>query len=115
MIPRKYVSLHRETLGKQCVLWPTHTHHSWRVKTKKIDNDLYFKKGWKVFAKDHSLKYGDLLIFRHVQNSEFDVDVLDMSGTPREPVVSEYQQLIRNAARVRPRYNGKRLIIRFCK
>ncbi|KAK1383359.1 hypothetical protein POM88_021094 [Heracleum sosnowskyi] len=101
MIPRKYVSLHRETLGKECVLWPTHTRDSYRVKTKKIEDELYFKKGWKVFARDHSLKYGDLLVFRHVQNSEFDVDVLDMSGTPREPVVSENQPV------ARPRYTGR--------
>lgn len=107
MIPRKYVSLHRETLGRKCVLRPTHAHDSWRVKTKKIDNELYFKKGWKAFAKDHSLKYGDLLIFRHVRNFEFDVDVLDMSATPREPVAFESEQRFRNAARVQPRNIGR--------
>ncbi|XP_074375127.1 B3 domain-containing protein REM14-like [Apium graveolens] len=108
MIPRKYVSLHGETtLGKKCVLWPTHTRYSWPVKTKKIDNELYFKKGWKVFAKDHSLKYGDLLIFRHVRNSEFDVDVLDISGTPREPVVFENVQRSRNSSRAQPGQTGR--------
>ena len=92
--------LHRETLGKECVLWPTHTSDSWRVRTKCIDDELYFKKGWKKFAKHHSLQFGDMLIFRHVQNSEFDVDVVDKSCIPRKTLAFRTDQVMKDSAPV---------------
>lgn len=95
--------LHRQTLGKKCVLWPTHSRDSWRVRTKLIDNDLYFKKGWGAFAKHHSLQFGDMLVFRHVRNSEFDVDVVDKSGTPKDNIfASKKDQLMKDIAPTPP-------------
>ncbi|KAL1824352.1 hypothetical protein ACET3Z_011130 [Daucus carota] len=110
LIPRKYVMLHRETLGKECVLWPTHTSDSWRVRTKCIDDELYFKKGWKKFAKHHSLQFGDMLIFRHVQNSEFDVDVVDKSCIPRKTLAFRTDQVMKDSAPV-PTSRKKKAIL----
>ncbi|KAK1383364.1 hypothetical protein POM88_021099 [Heracleum sosnowskyi] len=98
LIPRKYAMLHRETLGKECVLWPTHTRDSWHVRTKLIENELYFKKGWGAFSKHHSLQFGDMLIFRHVRDSEFEVDVVDKSATPKETLASKKDQLMKDIA-----------------
>ncbi|KAL8124822.1 hypothetical protein AgCh_012467 [Apium graveolens] len=100
MIPSKYAMLHPEILGKECVLWPTHTRDSWPVRTKRIDNELCFKKGWSKFAKHHSLQFGDMLIFRHVKNSEFDVDVVDKSGTSKETLAFKKDVLMKATAPV---------------
>lgn len=80
------------------MLWPTHTRDSWPVRTKLINDELYFRKGWRAFAKHHSLQFGDMLIFHHVHNSEFDVDVVDKSGTPKETLASGKDQLMKDTA-----------------
>lgn len=88
LIPPKFVMLHRGTLPKKCTLKPTGSQSSWPVKTKLIDTHLYFTKGWKAFAQHHSLQYGDMLIFRYAQDSEFYVDMFDKSCCLREPVTT---------------------------
>ncbi|XP_074375126.1 B3 domain-containing protein Os03g0212300-like [Apium graveolens] len=98
LIPRKYVMRHGETLGEECVLCPTHTHDSWPVRTKLINDELYFRKGWREFAKHHSLEFGDMLIFHHVKNSEFEVDVVDKSGTSKETLASRKELLMKDTA-----------------
>ncbi|KAK1383360.1 hypothetical protein POM88_021095 [Heracleum sosnowskyi] len=110
LIPRKYAMLHRETLGKECVLWPTHTRDSWHVRTKLIENELYFKKGWGAFSKHHSLQFGDMLIFRHVRDSEFEVDVVDKSATPKETLASKKDQLMKDIAPI-PTSRQKKAIL----
>ncbi|KAK1383365.1 hypothetical protein POM88_021100 [Heracleum sosnowskyi] len=89
MIPPKFVRLHRGTLPRKCRLRPSHTQDSWRVRTKQIDNFLYFSKGWRKFARYQSLESGDLLVFRYAQDSEFCVDMFDKSCCSKEPVTSQ--------------------------
>ncbi|KAK1366082.1 hypothetical protein POM88_041710 [Heracleum sosnowskyi] len=100
LIPPKFVRLHRETLPKKCTLKPTGTQSSWPVRTKLIDNHLYFTKGWKAFAQQYSLQYGNMLIFRYDQDSEFYVDMFDNSGCSRELVTT-------NTAPMLPRQEKK--------
>ncbi|XP_074343469.1 B3 domain-containing protein Os03g0212300-like [Apium graveolens] len=89
MIPPQFVKLHRGTLARRCTLRPSGTADSWRVRTKLMNNLLYFKKGWKKFAQHHSLGFGDLLVFRHAQDCEFHVDIFDKSCCCKDPVTSQ--------------------------
>ena len=68
---------------------PTGTRDSWRVRTKQINNSLYFKKGWKKFARHHLLGFGDLLVFRYAQDCEFHVDIFDKSCCHKDPVTPQ--------------------------
>ncbi|KAL1824350.1 hypothetical protein ACET3Z_011128 [Daucus carota] len=88
LIPPKFARLHPGTLPKKCTLKPTGTQSSWPVRTILIDNHLYFKEGWKAFAKHHSLQHGDMLVFRYAQDSEFYVDMFDNTCCLREPVAT---------------------------
>ncbi|KAF8388726.1 hypothetical protein HHK36_025406 [Tetracentron sinense] len=53
---------------------------SWRVKI----NGLRFEEGWKDFARDHSLRVGDFLVFRYEKDMVFDVLVFDTSACERD-------------------------------
>lgn len=59
----------------------------WLVKV----NGRRFKRGWKKFVKDHDLQLGDLLIFRHDGDMEFDVSVF--YSTHRDREYAEYLQI----------------------
>ncbi|KAK1373359.1 hypothetical protein POM88_029552 [Heracleum sosnowskyi] len=89
LVPSKFVRLHRGTLARKCILRPSGTQDSWPVKTKQINNLLYFKKGWENFAQHHSLGFGDLLVFRYAQDCEFYVDMFDKSCCCKDPVTSQ--------------------------
>ncbi|XP_059305792.1 B3 domain-containing protein REM8-like isoform X1 [Lycium ferocissimum] len=58
----------------------------WLVKV----NDQLLKAGWRKFAKENELQLGDLLVFRHEGNMEFEVTIFDSSHCDREYV--EYLQ-----------------------
>ncbi|XP_055819902.1 B3 domain-containing protein REM10-like isoform X2 [Solanum dulcamara] len=52
----------------------------WPVKV----NGRRLEDGWEEFAKDHDLQLGDILIFRHEGDMEFEVAVFDSSCCERE-------------------------------
>ncbi|KAK4374083.1 hypothetical protein RND71_004760 [Anisodus tanguticus] len=58
----------------------------WLVKL----NGQLFEEGWEKFAKDHDLQLGDMLVFRHEGNMEFEVSIFDSSHCDRE--YAEYLQ-----------------------
>nr|XP_018623218.1 B3 domain-containing protein REM5-like isoform X2 [Nicotiana tomentosiformis] len=58
----------------------------WRVKV----NGRRIEEGWEKFAEEHDLQLGDLLVFRHEGNMEFEVSIFDSSHCDRE--YSEYLQ-----------------------
>ncbi|XP_074377324.1 B3 domain-containing protein LOC_Os12g40080-like [Apium graveolens] len=102
LIPPKFVRLYRGTFPRKCKLRPSHTQDSWPVKTKQIDNFLYFSKGWRKFARHHSLESHDLLVFRYAQDSEFYVDMFDQSCCSKEPVTSQNVKSTRETSPVLP-------------
>ncbi|KAF3670599.1 putative xyloglucan glycosyltransferase 5-like [Capsicum annuum] len=59
---------------------------SWLVKVK----GCRFKAGWAAFVEEHDLQLGDLLIFRHEGDMEFEVSIFDSSHCDRE--YAEYLQ-----------------------
>ncbi|KAK6781588.1 hypothetical protein RDI58_019384 [Solanum bulbocastanum] len=58
----------------------------WAVKL----NGQKLEEGWGQFAEEHDLKLGDMLIFRHEGDLEFDVSVFNLSHCDRE--YAEYLQ-----------------------
>ncbi|KAK6781594.1 hypothetical protein RDI58_019390 [Solanum bulbocastanum] len=59
----------------------------WRIKL----NELRFEEGnWGKFVEENDLQLGDLLVFRHEGNMEFEVSVFDSSHCDRE--YAEYLQ-----------------------
>ncbi|KAF3656533.1 putative copper transporter 6-like [Capsicum annuum] len=47
-------------------------------------NGQKLEEGWEQFAEEHDLQLGDLLVFRHDGNMEFDVSIFNLSHYDRE-------------------------------
>ncbi|CAN4075776.1 unnamed protein product [Withania somnifera] len=58
----------------------------WKVKL----NGQMLKEGWGQFVEEHNLQLGDLLIFRHEGDMEFDVSIFNLSHYDKE--YAEYLQ-----------------------
>ncbi|XP_060181889.1 B3 domain-containing protein REM5-like [Lycium barbarum] len=58
----------------------------WLVKV----NGHQFKAGWAEFVQQHDLQLGNILVFRHEGNMEFEVSIFDSSHYDRE--YAEYMQ-----------------------
>ncbi|MCD7446412.1 hypothetical protein HAX54_006021 [Datura stramonium] len=58
----------------------------WRIKL----NDKRFEEGWGKFSEENDLKLGDMLVFRHEGNMEFEVSIFDSTHCDRE--YAEYLQ-----------------------
>jgi len=52
----------------------------WKVKWKKIGVDIWLIENWKKFVEFYSLDQGNLLVFKYVGVSQFEVVILDQSG-----------------------------------
>ncbi|OIS97647.1 b3 domain-containing protein rem10, partial [Nicotiana attenuata] len=52
----------------------------WPVKV----NGRQFEAGWAEFAEEHDLQLGDMLVFRHEGNMEFDVSIFGSSHCEKE-------------------------------
>ncbi|XP_015085033.1 B3 domain-containing protein REM17-like isoform X1 [Solanum pennellii] len=59
---------------------------TWLVKV----NGWRLEEGWKKFAKENDLQLGDMLVFRHEGDMEFEVSIFDSSHCDRE--YAEYLQ-----------------------
>lgn len=53
-------------------------------------NGQKLEEGWGQFAEEHDLKLGDMLIFRHEGDLEFDVTVFNLNHCDRE--YAEYEE-----------------------
>ncbi|KAK2445282.1 B3 domain-containing transcription factor VRN1 [Trifolium repens] len=79
MIPRKFVAKYGECLPKTiCLKTPNGV--NWKLNLVKSDGKLWFQKGWKEFAKYHSLADGHLLLFKYEKTCHFHVHIFDKSA-----------------------------------
>lgn len=51
---------------------------------KKVNDKLFFQKGWKKFVQDHNLKLGEFLVFEYARNSKFYVEIYGKSTCNKE-------------------------------
>lgn len=56
----------------------------WTVEVEKMFNHVVFQIGWPTFVEEHRLVKADLLVFRYIGNSTFNVVLFDSSGCERE-------------------------------
>ncbi|XP_049349772.1 B3 domain-containing protein REM5-like [Solanum verrucosum] len=47
-------------------------------------NKHRFEEGWEKFVEDHDVQLGDMLVFRHEGNMEFEVSIFDSTYCDRE-------------------------------
>ncbi|CAA7056893.1 unnamed protein product [Microthlaspi erraticum] len=61
---------------------------SWFVDTETEDTDerlrVVFKQGWKLFAEDQSLEFGDFLVFSYDGRSRFSVTIFAKDGCKKD-------------------------------
>ncbi|XP_077219244.1 B3 domain-containing protein Os12g0592300-like isoform X2 [Tasmannia lanceolata] len=58
----------------------------WRVEVRKKTNGTYLQDGWQEFAKAHSLKVSEFLVFRYDGNMRFSVQIFDKTACEREDI-----------------------------
>lgn len=57
--------------------------HQWRVKLSILDGYWAFQQGWSDFVSDHSIDYGDFIVFNYIIGSHFIVQIFDKSCCER--------------------------------
>ncbi|XP_074296701.1 uncharacterized protein LOC141627187 [Silene latifolia] len=57
---------------------------TWDVLLSDVEGALAFQKGWRNFALDHNIERCDLLVFCHVGNSRFLVEIYGRSGCQKK-------------------------------
>ncbi|KAH1082197.1 hypothetical protein J1N35_021958 [Gossypium stocksii] len=82
-IPKKFTEIFREKLlGTIHLRGPSG--FMWTVEVEKMFNHVVFQNGWPTFVEEHWLEKADLLVFRYIGNSAFNVVKFDSSGCERE-------------------------------
>ncbi|OVA05172.1 B3 DNA binding domain [Macleaya cordata] len=56
----------------------------WSINVKRVEENLFFRKGWPDFVRDHSLEFGDFLVMKYIGNSQFDVKIYGKNGCEKE-------------------------------
>ncbi|CAI9116624.1 OLC1v1017819C1 [Oldenlandia corymbosa var. corymbosa] len=79
-LPKKFVNNLRKKLAGSVVLQGP-TGDVWNVGIKAFASTLYFKNGWKEFVQDNSLEENDVLFFKYMGNSRFDVVMFDQKSS----------------------------------
>ncbi|XAR64083.1 hypothetical protein NMG60_11024289 [Bertholletia excelsa] len=76
VLPKKFANNLREKLPDNVTLkGPSGA--KWNVELLKSGSTVIFKKGWKTFVEDHSLKEDDVLVFKYNGDLQFDVLIFD--------------------------------------
>ncbi|KAK1296252.1 hypothetical protein QJS10_CPB15g01695 [Acorus calamus] len=60
----------------------------WPVNLITKEGHTFFENGWQEFVRDHSIKCGNVLVFRYDGDSHFKVQVFDSSGCEKEDCFS---------------------------
>ncbi|KAK2413934.1 B3 domain-containing transcription factor VRN1 [Trifolium repens] len=79
MMPIKFVKKYGESLPNVIYL-KTPNGAKWKLNLVKSDGKIWFEKGWKEFAKYHSLAHGHLLLFKYQTTSHFQVQIFENSA-----------------------------------
>jgi hypothetical protein len=86
-IPQAFIRHFNGAIPKKTILFD-HTKKPWHVTLEQTDGRLCFKNGWQCFASDHSLKFGDFLVFKYNSNSSFEVKIFDNTGCKKGETVA---------------------------
>lgn len=78
-IPPAFIKHFNGTIPKKALLID-HTGNSWPVGLEQINGHLFFNYGWQRFANDHSLEFGDFIIFKYTKSCMFKVKIFSKIG-----------------------------------
>ncbi|KAG2316958.1 hypothetical protein Bca52824_020080 [Brassica carinata] len=95
VIPPAFVNILEKLLPNQVGLLDE-IGRLWKVETKTEEGvgDVVFKKGWEKFANDHSLEFGDFLVFSYDGVSRFSVKIFDKNGCKNISVAVEKEPVL---------------------
>ncbi|KAF3592442.1 hypothetical protein DY000_02024119 [Brassica cretica] len=81
VIPQAFINILDKPLPKRVVL-VDEIGRLWDVETKT--GVVVFRQGWEKFANEHSLEFGDFLLFRYNGESRFDVTIFAKDGCKKD-------------------------------
>ncbi|XP_038686731.1 putative B3 domain-containing protein At5g66980 [Tripterygium wilfordii] len=85
-IPPAFVGLLNGTISADATLGdPTGKNRT--VRLEEDEKGLFIKKGWQEFVNDHSLRFGDFLIFNFDGKRQFDVKIFGTNGCLKKDVL----------------------------
>ncbi|XP_038689668.1 putative B3 domain-containing protein Os04g0346900 isoform X2 [Tripterygium wilfordii] len=87
-IPPDFVGLLKGTITADATL-RDFAGKNWKVRLEEDEKGLFIKKGWQEFASDHSLKFGDFLIFNFDGKRQFDVKIFGTNGCLKKDVLCD--------------------------
>ncbi|CAI0429459.1 unnamed protein product [Linum tenue] len=94
-IPTEFVKRYRSRLGSSATLKVANG-ETWEVELATDDDGLiWLLKGWDDFTKHHSLRQGDIVVFRLEQDSSFCVMVFDPTASEKKYNVKDANDLVR--------------------
>ncbi|XP_059444780.1 putative B3 domain-containing protein At5g66980 [Corylus avellana] len=73
-IPQAFTMHFNGGIPKKAILFDN-TKKPWHVTLEQTDGRLCFNNGWQSFASDHSLQFGNFLVFKYNRNSAFEVKI----------------------------------------
>lgn len=86
-IPPAFIKHFNGTIPKKAILID-HAGKSWPVGLEQIDDRVCFKYGWQRFASDHSMEFGDFLIFKYNKSYLFEVKIFSKTGCKKDESVA---------------------------
>ncbi|KAG4403360.1 hypothetical protein GLYMA_01G095166v4 [Glycine max] len=112
MLPNKFVEKYGEGLPNTLFLKAPNG-AEWKLTLEKRDDKMWFQKGWREFAKHHSLDHGHLLLFRYQRTSHFQVHIFDGSGLEIEYPLGKVEGKMTSNYQKNKRPNGEKLEYEF--
>ncbi|CAH8339893.1 unnamed protein product [Eruca vesicaria subsp. sativa] len=89
VIPQAFINILEKPLPSKVVL-VDEIGRLWNVETKTEEEDIeervVLKKNWEKFANDHSLEFGNFLVFSYDGVSRFSVKIFDKNGCKKDLV-----------------------------
>ncbi|MED6123107.1 hypothetical protein PIB30_046138 [Stylosanthes scabra] len=90
-LPKKFTRKYGDSLSNPVFLKPPDG-TEWKVDWTMHDAQILFEDGWKEFVAYYSIKHGHFLMFEYYGNSQFGVQICDMSGLEIEYPFNVNQQ-----------------------
>ncbi|XP_077218016.1 B3 domain-containing protein Os01g0723500-like isoform X2 [Tasmannia lanceolata] len=80
----KHIS--KEASSKRTAILEGPSSRVWNVELSEKTNGTYLQDGWQEFAKAHSLRVSEFLVFRYEGNMRFSVRIFDKTACGREDI-----------------------------
>ncbi|PKH57129.1 hypothetical protein CRG98_050300, partial [Punica granatum] len=96
LIPSDFLKQFKGKIPNQATL-KDHAGRSWSVQLKEVGSKLFIKNGWEEFVTDHSLGFGDFLIFSYYHStSVFHVKIFGKNGCRKKRACAANKTLLIN-------------------